>query len=195
MAEGFVARGLPLVIVQPGLVYGPGDTSSVGTTLVQYLQRRLPLIPSQTAFAWGHVEDVAQGHVLAMERGRPGRTYFLCGPVHTLEDALAIAEDITGIPAPRLRASPGVLRAMSAVMTPIEKVVPVPVAYTAESLRVVAGVTYIGSHERARRELGWTPRPLQEGLAETLDYEMTRLGITPRARPSRPGPASRQPPT
>jgi nucleoside-diphosphate-sugar epimerase len=179
LADAFIARGLPLIIVQPGLVYGPGDTSSVGTTLVQYLRRRLPLVPKQTAFAWGYVDDVARGHVAAMERGQPGQNYFLCGPVHTLEEALAIAEEITGIPAPRLRASPGLLRAMAAATAVVEKVVPVPAAYTAESLRVVAGVTYLGSNERAKRELGWTPRPLREGLAETLRYEMARLGMSP----------------
>lgn len=180
VADAFIVRGLPLVIVQPGLVYGPGDPSSVGTTLVQYLQRRLALIPRRAAFAWGHVDDVAHGHALAMERGKPGRSYFLCGPVYSLEEALTIAEEITGIPPPRLRASPGVLRAMAAVVGLAEKMVPVSPAYSAESLRVLAGVTYIGSNERARRELGWMPRPLREGLAETLHHEMKRLGMMPR---------------
>ena len=82
--------------------------------------------------------EIDEGLRLVVERERGRKleddgTEFRAEPVYTLEEALAIAEDITGIPAPRLRASPGVLRAMSAVMTPIEKVVPVPPAYTAES--------------------------------------------------------------
>jgi len=168
IAEDFIARGLPLVIVQPGLVYGPGDTSSVGTALRQFLQRKLPVLPRQTAFAWAHIDDIARGHLLAMERGQPGRSYFLAGPTYTLERAIDVASEITGIPAPRWRLNPGVLLASSKVMAVIERVVPVPPAYTAEGLRVIGGVTYLGSSARARRELGWTVRPLREGLAETL---------------------------
>ena len=172
IAEEFIARGLPLVIVQPGLVYGPGDTSSVGTALRQFLQRKLPVLPRQTAFAWAHIDDIARGHVLAMERGQPGRNYFLAGPTYTMERAIDLASEITGIPAPSRRLNPGVFLALSKVMSVIERVLPVPPAYTAEGLRVIGGVTYLGSSERARRELGWTVRPLREGLAETLNAMM-----------------------
>jgi nucleoside-diphosphate-sugar epimerase len=168
IAMSFAARGVPVSIVQPGLVYGPGDTSSIRTMLVQYLQRRLPLVPLKTAFAWGHVDDIAAGHLLAMERGEPGRNYFLAGPVHTLEEALHIAEQITGIPPPRVHAPPVLLRAAARAMSLVERFVALPPEYTAEGLRVIAGTTYIGDGERARRELGWTPRPLAVGLAETL---------------------------
>jgi len=178
IAESFIAKGLPLVIVQPGLIYGPGDTSGVRTMLIQYLQRKLPAIPKQSAYAWGHVEDVAHGHVLAMEKGEPGRNYFICGPVHTLEAALDLASEITGIPAPRLRLNPAMLRVASKLVVPFEKILPLPSGYTAEGLRVVAGVTYIGDNSRAKRELGWSVRPLREGLSETLRHEMKLLGMT-----------------
>jgi nucleoside-diphosphate-sugar epimerase len=179
VAESFAVRGLPVVIVQPGLIYGPGDTSSLRPMLVDYLRRRLPLVPKRTAFAWAHVDDIARGHMLAMEKGRPGRNYFICGPVHTLEEAMDMAQSITGIPAPRLRVGPAVLRAMAATMAMLETVVPVPQAYTSEALRIVAGVTYIGSNARARAKLGWRPRPLREGLMETLRHEMNLLGMSP----------------
>jgi nucleoside-diphosphate-sugar epimerase len=161
----------------PGLVYGPGDTSSVRTTLIQYLQRKLPIIPKQTAFAWAHVEDIARGHILAMEKGRPGQSYIIAGPAATLEDALKQAEEITGVPAPRLRAAPGLLHAVAGLMRVVERVVPVPDEYRAEYLRINAGVTYIGDNAKARRELGYSPRSLKEGLAETLYHEMRLLGM------------------
>lgn len=177
LADQMIAAGLPLVIVMPGLIYGPGDTSSVRTTLIQYLQRRLPLLPKQTAYSWAHVDDIAQGHIQAMEQGRPGESYIIAGPTHTLIEAIELAERITGIAAPRLRAAPGVLKAMAALMGLVERVVPVPASYTAEYLRVSAGVTYIGSNAKARRELGYRPRPLAEGLAATLLHEMALLGM------------------
>jgi nucleoside-diphosphate-sugar epimerase len=177
VAEQFIAGGLPLVVVMPGLVYGPGDTSSVRTALIQYLQRRLPMIPKQTAFSWAHVDDIAHGHILAMEKGRPGESYIIAGPTSTFEDALTLAEQITGVPTPRLRAAPGLLKAMAGLTGLIEKVVPVPEAYSAEYLRINAGPTYIGDNTKARRELDYSPRPLKEGLTETLYHEMRLLGM------------------
>src|SRR3989304_2125966 len=72
VAEPMMRRGLPLVIVQPGVTYGPGDPSAMGQTLREFLQRKLRGVPKRSAYCWGHVEDTAAGHVLAMERGRAG---------------------------------------------------------------------------------------------------------------------------
>src|SRR6185436_18880539 len=97
IAREFMARGTPIVIVQPGLVYGPGDTSGVRTMLLDFLNRRLPAVPARTALCWAHVDDIARGHILAMEHGQVGRNYFLAGPPHTFVEALDVASGITGI--------------------------------------------------------------------------------------------------
>ena len=172
VAEPMIKEGLSLVTVQPGVAYGPGDTSSLGRTFRQYLRGRLPSLPKNTAFCWAHVDDLAQGHILAMERGKPGESYIIAGPPHTVEEAFAIAETITGIRAPRIRLQPWILKLMSKIMAVIGLVVPVPESYTAEGLRVIAGVTYLGTNQKAKRELGSTPRPLLEGLPETLEELM-----------------------
>jgi nucleoside-diphosphate-sugar epimerase len=177
VALPMIERGLPLVIVQPGLVYGPGDTSAFGDALRQYLQGKLPLMPSQTAFTWAYVDDIVEGHILAMEKGKPGETYIIAGDVHTLVDALHLAEHISGIPAPRLQASPALMKAMAGVMGVVGKLLPLPEAYSGEGLRVSAGVTYLGSNAKAKRELGYNPRPLEVGLRQTLEYEMDKLGM------------------
>ena len=70
-------EGLPLTIVMPGLVYGPGDTSGMHTALVDLLRGRLPMTPAKTAFCWAHIEDTARGHILAMEQGKAGETTSL----------------------------------------------------------------------------------------------------------------------
>ena len=181
VALPLIAQGLPLVIVQPGVVYGPGDASIMGETFRKYLQSKLPLIPKQTAFCWAHVEDTARGHVLAMEKGKPGESYIIAGPIHTFEEALAFAETITGIKAPRLRPSPGMMSMMANLMRIVGHFFSLPPEYTSESLRVIAGTTYIGDNSKARRELGFQPRPFEEGLRETLLYEMRRLNLDPKA--------------
>ncbi|TAK10462.1 MAG: NAD-dependent epimerase/dehydratase family protein [Candidatus Manganitrophaceae bacterium] len=177
IAEPMMKEGLPLVIVMPGLVYGPGDTSSVRNLFLQYLRRRLPIVPQKTAYAWGHVEDIARGHLLAMERGRPGESYLLTGPAHTLLEAFQIAEQITGIKASPVHPAPGLLKGLAALVRAVEPFLPLPELYRSESIRAIAGVTYLGSSRKAQRELGFTARPLEEGLCETLLHEMKRLGI------------------
>jgi nucleoside-diphosphate-sugar epimerase len=69
------------------------------------------------------------------------------------------------------------MRAMAGTMGVLEKVVPVPGQFTEEFLRINAGVTYIGDNAKARRELGYCPRPLAEGLTDTLRSEMNLLGL------------------
>lgn len=176
VAIKMIREGLPLVIVQPGLVYGPGDTSSVRTSLIQYLKKQLPVMPKQTAFSWAHVDDIAHAHWLAMEKGRIGESYNICGPTYTFIDALKIANEITGIRLP-MAVPAGLLRVMSAIMYLLDPFIPLPESYTGEGLRTVAGVTYIGNNSKARRELGYDPRPLKEGLIETLNHEMKLLGM------------------
>jgi nucleoside-diphosphate-sugar epimerase len=177
VAEPMQKAGLPLVIVQPGLVYGPGDTSSVAQNLRQYLLGRLPIAPKQTAFCWAHVDDVARGHILAMEKGRAGESYIICGQPMSFVGALALCERITGRKAPRVHLEPGIMDVMSKIMGFAGRVISLPESYTEESLRVVAGTTYLASDAKARRELGFSTRPLEEGLRETLRYEMEQLGM------------------
>jgi nucleoside-diphosphate-sugar epimerase len=180
VAAPMMAEGLPLVIVMPGVIYGPGDTSSVRTTLIQYLQRKLPVIPTGTAYSWGYIDDIARAHILGMEQGKAGEHYIIAGPSHTLVEALDMAQRITGVHAPR-HVAPGLLKAGSAVVGVTEKVIPMPEQYSAEYLRVSAGVTYLGTSARAQREWGYQPRSLEEGLTETLHHEMQQLGMAGKA--------------
>ena len=75
----------------PGLIYGPGDSSSVQTTLAQLLRNRLFVTPKGVTFAWGYVEDIARGIRQAMDVGGIGESYLLTGPIHTFQDAFALA--------------------------------------------------------------------------------------------------------
>jgi nucleoside-diphosphate-sugar epimerase len=168
--------GLPLSIVMPGLVYGPGDTSGMHTALVDLLRGRLPMTPARTAFCWAHVEDTARGHILAMEQGRPGESYIIAGPRHTFEHAFDLAASMAKVRAPMMHPGPATMRAMAAVMSVAGHFMSLPPAFTPEALRVLAGTTYFGSSDKAARELGFTARPLEEGLGQTLEHELRLLG-------------------
>jgi nucleoside-diphosphate-sugar epimerase len=164
IAEELIGQGLPLVIVQPGVVYGPGDTSALGAAI---RNPRLPLAPP-ARLNWAHVDDVARGHVLAMEKGRVGESYHLAGPAHTVAEALAIRERVAGMPVPRMAPSAATIRALLRIVRAVARVVTLPQSYSPEAMRGVAGTTYLGSNEKARRELGWEPRPLEQGFRETF---------------------------
>ena len=163
VAEPMMKRGLPLVVVMPGLVYGPGDPSQAGDTVRSYLQGKLRGIPRTSAYCWGHVEDIAAAHVLAMERGRVGESYVVAGEPRTLVAVLELAEKITGIRAPKFRPSARFLRALAAITR-------------SEFLRV-APSTYLGNNAKAKREIGLVHRPFEEGWRETLRAEMATLGV------------------
>lgn len=177
VALPMMKAGLPLTVVMPGLVYGPGDTSSVRTTLLQFLKRELPMVPGGAAYCWAHVDDVAMGHLLALEHGREGECYHLAGPPWTIVEALKLAETISGVKGPGRVVPPALLRVLSLAMAVVEKVTPVSEQMSAENLRVLAGGTYLGLAIKAQRDLGWQVRSLEDGLRETLFHEMALLGM------------------
>jgi len=174
LAKEFIAKGLPLVIVMPGLIYGPGDTSTLRDNIISFLKGQLPALPDQAANCWAHVDDIVQGHILAMEKGRIGESYIIAGERYTFTEAFKLASEITGKPAPRTIPHQ-MFYVMSVLVKPFDSML--PPTYTAEGLRVVAGVTYMGDNSKAKRELGYSPRPFREGWGETLRHEMKLLSM------------------
>jgi nucleoside-diphosphate-sugar epimerase len=164
IAGHFISEGLPLIIVMPGLIYGPGDTSALRRSFIAFLQGRLPIIPTKHAYCFAHVDDTAHGHILAMERGLPGETYIIAGEPSTVQNFFQIASHITGQRAPT--AAP--YQIFDSFL---------PEIYTSEGMRILAGVTYWGDNRKARRFLGYNPRPMRQGLESTLRHEMSLLGM------------------
>jgi nucleoside-diphosphate-sugar epimerase len=171
VALPLIEQGLPLVIVMPGVIYGPGDQSLIHDLFERFLQGKLKAIPARTAYCWSHVDDIAAGHIAAMLRGRPGETYMLAGPRHTIEQALQITAVITGIAPPRRRIPPWLMRAAAGLTNIAGRLVRLPADLQPEVLRASGGVTYLGSDRKAREQLGFDPRPLEVGLREVLARE------------------------
>lgn len=103
-AEEFLRHGLPVVMVHPSTPIGPGDhkPTPTGKIIVDFLNGKMPAYLN-TGLNLIHVKDVAQGHVLALERGREGEKYILGNQNLTLAEIFQMLEEITGIPAPRFR--------------------------------------------------------------------------------------------
>ncbi|MCH8122581.1 MAG: NAD-dependent epimerase/dehydratase family protein [Bacteroidetes bacterium] len=175
VAKSMIFEGLPLVIVLPASVYGPGDTSSIALMFKDFLRRRLPMIPSKAALSWVHVDDVVSGHVLAMEKGTVGESYILSGPTHTLVEALDEAARITRRRPPPIHLGPAMMRLAAKFSGVLEPVINIPSHYSAEALASSAGTTIIASFEKAQAELGYEPRDLRQGLKGTLTDLASRI--------------------
>lgn len=167
IADELAAEGLPLVIVMPGGIYGPGDTSQVGGYVAQVASGQRPPVPRHGGMLmWAHVEDVAAGHVLAMEKGRAGESYMLAGEPATLAELLGTVATLAGTRGPLLVPDTA-LRLTGRVLGPLEGRVPLSGQYHPETMRA-AMASYVGTAEKARRELGWQSRDLEDGLRQTL---------------------------
>lgn len=178
VAKPMMADGLPLVIVIPAGVFGPWDkpTGSVRSAVRDYLRGDLPVIPRGYNRPWEYAADTARSHILAIEHGTPGEEYIVAGESRTIVEVFTLAEEITGMPAPRT-VSPTVLGVVARIMAGVERVVTPPEALQAERLRLLARTNAVVDNSKAKSELGIEHRPLEEGLREYLQWETDQLGM------------------
>lgn len=169
VALPLIEMGAPIMIVMPGMVYGPGDTS-VLAEMMRLFYRGMPALPGpETTFTFAHVEDIAEGHLLALEKGRPGESYILAGPAIPLGEMMDFWSHLTGKPAPLLRIPARMVRPFAPLMGALGAIVPLPGSFSREATHSL-GATYIARADKARAELGWQTRPLQTGMLETFEW-------------------------
>jgi dihydroflavonol-4-reductase len=160
--------GLPAIIVQPGGVYGPGDTSQVADLLQEFFAGRLVLMPfPELGICLTHVDDIAGGILLAIDEGKLGETYVISGPVTTMREAIETVAAASGRKAPKRAMPTPLLRAMTPIGPLVGKLFGQP-PNLRELISSADGVTFWASHEKASRELGYAPRGMEEGLRQTL---------------------------
>jgi nucleoside-diphosphate-sugar epimerase len=171
VAKRMIGEGLPCVIVQPGGVYGPGDTSATGELIGQFLAGKMPLLPfPETGICFGHVEDTAAGIVLALDKGTPGESYILSGPVSTIREAIGVVAAVSGRKAPRRAMPVGLMKALTPIGPLVGKLMGQP-PNLRELISSADGVTFWATNEKAQRELGFEPRGLEQGMRQTLEAD------------------------
>ena len=180
VAKRLIGEGLPCVIVQPGGVYGPGDTSSIGVMLDQFLAGKMPLIPfPDLGICLTHVEDIAGGIILGLDKGRAGEAYVISGPVTTIRDAIGVVAAATGKKAPKHALPTGLMKALAPIGPLVGKLMGQP-PNLREMIASADGVTFWATYAKASRELGYEPRGLEEGLRAMLEAE-GKLPVQPAA--------------
>ena len=165
------AEGLPASLVLPTFPLGPGDRAPTptGRLVLDFLNGRVPGYVD-TVLNVAHVDDVAEGHVLALERGPTGRSYILGGENLTLQELLGRLAGLTGLPAPRIKVPRLLSLAVAAVSETVEGTllrrhpsIPLEAARMSTS-RMAFDIS------RARAELGYTPRPATEALESSARW-------------------------
>jgi dihydroflavonol-4-reductase len=168
VAKDRIAKGAPIVIVQPGGVYGPGDHSDLGNVLDQLEKGRLVALPfGDLGINFVHVDDAADGILLAHDKGTIGESYVIGGQIGTMREFVEKAAEISERRPPRFGLPTAVLKAMA----PLGPMVAKPLGLQpnlGETIKVSDGVTYWARDDKARRELGYAPRDLDTGLRATL---------------------------
>jgi dihydroflavonol-4-reductase len=120
VARPMAEDGVPVAIVQPGVIYGPGHTSDLRWVLWRaYLQEELHVVTRKSAICLDFVEDAASALALAMERSAPGEEYTTAGSGYEFVDPFELFEEITGVPAPRA-ISPRWFRAAAPLVAAME---------------------------------------------------------------------------
>jgi hopanoid-associated sugar epimerase len=171
LVERLVAeRGLPAVIVMPSTPIGPRDVkpTPTGRIVVEAALGRLPAFVD-TGLNLVHVDDVAAGHVLAMEKGRIGERYILGGQDASLREMLSVIAELTGRAAPTLNLPRGPLYPLAMAAEVIASVTGKEPMLTRDSLRMASHHMFFSS-AKAERELGYTARPYRAALVDALAW-------------------------
>lgn len=175
LAENAVQRlideeGYPVVIVNPSAPIGPRDIkpTPTGRMIVDAASGRMPAYVD-TGLNVVHVDDVAEGHVLAYRKGKTGERYILGGDDMTLQDIFAVVADHTGRKPPRIRLPHDLILPVAHCMEAIARVTGKEPRVTADGVRMAKKHMFF-SCEKAKQALGYRPRSAAKAIQDAVDW-------------------------
>lgn len=171
LVETMIAEdSLPAVIVNPSTPIGPRDIkpTPTGRIIVESATGRMPAYVD-TGLNLVHVEDVAEGHLLALDKGEIGRSYILGGQNVSLREMLTVIAELAGRKPPRVCLPRGPLFPLAFAAEALAQVIGKEPFLTRDALRM-AGHHMFFSSARAERELGYRARPYHSALGDALEW-------------------------
>lgn len=172
------ANGLNVVVATSCAIVGPHDyaPSRIGRVLIDFAHGKLrAYIPG--GFEFVSTRDIAEGHVLAMAKGRSGQKYIISTAYATVDDLLDLFGEVTGKPKPRLRLPPPVMAAIAEVAdkTWFRAFPNQPRRFTPAAVRLLS-MKRRADHGKARAELGYQPTPLKDAIRDAYE-DFVRRGV------------------
>jgi nucleoside-diphosphate-sugar epimerase len=172
--QEWAKKGLKINTVYPSLVYGPpGKREGSNAILRGILRGRFPFLAgADRRMSWIYIDDVIEGMLEVMEKAPPGRGYLLAGEVTTLRGLVDRVCALGGVRPPRLSFPVGLARAGLVLSTPFFRLIGRRPPFSHEQLNSLER-HWAFSDARARAELDWRPRSLDEGLPPTVEFLKT----------------------
>lgn len=169
-------EGLPAVIVNPAAPVGPRDIKPTPTGRM-IADAAAGLMPAyiDTGLCIVHVDDVAEGHALALERGTIGEGYILGGENLLLREVLALVADASGRPPPRIRLPAPLLWPVALACEGLAQVAGIEPLVTRDHLRMARKRMFFAS-AKAIAALGYHPRPARDAIADAVVWFATEAG-------------------
>jgi dihydroflavonol-4-reductase len=172
VAAQLARNGLPIIIVNPSAPVGPRDVkpTPTGQVIVDFLNRKMPAY-LDTGLNWVHVRDVVIGHILAAEGGGLGERYILGNAEGnwTMQEAFAVLEDLTGIPAPKTKIPYWVALSAAHVNEAISAITGKPPKAPLAGVRMAKYKMFFNP-AKAIRELGLPQTPPKNALADAVEW-------------------------
>jgi dihydroflavonol-4-reductase len=165
MCRRFFEAGLPVVIVNPGEVYGPNDHALVTAATLLDFARSSPVLVCRGGVSVVHVEDVSLGIVRALESGCPGERYILGGENLTVRELASLTLEVIGVRKRIVSVPNGLIRALTKVATTLS----IPLPYNPKLIPYVTRFWFADA-SKASRELGVTFRSARDTLASTVEW-------------------------
>ncbi|MEJ0016332.1 MAG: hopanoid-associated sugar epimerase [Acetobacteraceae bacterium] len=163
-------EGVPAVVVNPAAPVGPRDIkpTPTGKMIRDAAAGRVPAY-IDTGLNVVHVDDVAEGHVLALEKGRIGERYVLGGENMLLKDVLALVADVAGRRAPRIEVPAALVWPAALFMEGLARLTGIPPMMTRDHIKMARHKMFYSS-AKAMRELGYAPRPVRLAVEDAVAW-------------------------
>ena len=182
--------GLPVTIVLPAAVFGPHDTGQLGRSLALLVRNRLRRLPKGFGTnTWTHAADIAEGHLLAATRGKPGELYLLGDRVLPIVEFYAKAAEAAGVDPPKANVPMGLAR-FAARFSEMRARLSGRTPLLSRSALELAAIDIVVDASKARNELGWNPEPLEDRIRETMAWYVDTYRVRRAPLPVKPTDAS-----
>lgn len=176
-------KGLPLVSINPTIVYGPGSVSGMNQAILNFLTGKMPGVPKVHANLV-FINNVVQGHVLAFERGKDGQRYLIAGDDVELAQVMEMAAGMAGLQLKARRLPMWLVLAYSSTGEMVAKVTKKPPLVSRDEIRTQAADITV-DNSRTKRELGYIPTGLREGLEKSILW-LQQSGYLPHGQSELP---------